>query len=56
MDKKKRSALKAAGFRIGDAEDLLRLTRGERRLVKLRLAVSRAVGRLREQRKTSRNQ
>jgi DNA-binding XRE family transcriptional regulator len=48
MDKKKREALEAAGFRIGDAEDFLELTIEERRLVDLRLALSRAIHELRE--------
>jgi ribosome-binding protein aMBF1 (putative translation factor) len=48
MDKRKREALEAAGFRIGDAEDFLGLTNEERRLVNLRLTVSRAIRRLRE--------
>lgn len=43
MNKKTRKRLEAAGFRIGDAEDFLGLTEEERRLVELRLAVSRAV-------------
>jgi predicted XRE-type DNA-binding protein len=49
MDKAKRERLEAAGFRIGDAEEFLGLTEEERRLVELRLAVSRTVRRLREQ-------
>lgn len=48
MGKKKRDRLKAAGFRLGDAEDFLGLTEEERRLVELRLAVSRAVRKRRE--------
>lgn len=47
MDKATRARLEAAGFRVGDAEDFLDLTDEERRLVELRLAVSRAVRRLR---------
>jgi ribosome-binding protein aMBF1 (putative translation factor) len=43
MDKKTRKRLEAAGFRVGDAEDFLELNEAERRLVELRLAVSRAV-------------
>jgi DNA-binding XRE family transcriptional regulator len=49
MDKAKRKALEAAGFRIGDAEDFLELTDEERSLVDLRLTVSRAVRRKREE-------
>jgi len=48
MNKKKRDALEKAGFRVGDAEDFLGLTEEERRLVDLRLAVSRTIRRLRE--------
>lgn len=48
MNKKKQAALVAAGFRFGDAEDFLELTPEECNLVELRLAVSRAVRRLRE--------
>jgi len=55
MDQKKRNALKAAGFRIGDAGGFLGLTQTERGLVKLRLTFGRAEGRMREQRKTSRD-
>ena len=43
MNKAKRQALEAAGFVFEDAEDFLELTVEERRLVDLRLAVSRAV-------------
>jgi predicted XRE-type DNA-binding protein len=43
MNKAKRKALEAAGFVFEDAEDFLELTIEERRLVDLRLAVSRAV-------------
>jgi hypothetical protein len=56
MNKKTRNALKAAGFRIGDAGDFLGLTQSERRLVKLRLTLSRAQGRMRERRKTLKDQ
>lgn len=56
MDRKKRKALEAAGFRIGDAEDFLGLTPEERELVELRLAVSRAVRRLREERHLTQHQ
>jgi DNA-binding XRE family transcriptional regulator len=49
MDREQRERLQAAGFRIGDAEDFLELTAEERRLVELRLAVSRTVRRLREE-------
>jgi len=49
MDKQKRAALEAAGFRVGDAEDFLGLTEAERRLVELRVQLSRTVRRLREE-------
>jgi transcriptional regulator with XRE-family HTH domain len=48
MDKETRARLEAAGFKVGDAADFLGLTDDERRLVELRLAVSRAVRRMRE--------
>ena len=56
MDRKKQNALEAAGFRIGDAEDFLGLTQEERRLVELRVAVSRAVRRLRERQRLTQQQ
>lgn len=43
MNERERKPLEAAGFRTGDAEDFLELTDEERRLVELRVAVSRAV-------------
>ncbi|MBV8611302.1 MAG: helix-turn-helix transcriptional regulator [Singulisphaera sp.] len=48
MDKNKKKALEAAGFRVGDASDFLGLTDEECRLVELRVAVSRKVRLLRE--------
>ncbi len=48
MDKAKRKSLETAGWRIGDAADFLGLTNEERRLVNLRLTVSRTVRLLRE--------
>lgn len=50
MNPRKRSALEAAGFVFGDAEDFLGLDDEERRLVELRVAVSRKVRQLRERR------
>jgi ribosome-binding protein aMBF1 (putative translation factor) len=47
MDKAKRKSLEATGYRIGDAEDFLGLSAEERRLLDLRLSVSRTVRRLR---------
>ena len=51
MKSSKRQALIKAGFRVGDAEDFLELSEEERRLVDLRLSVSRAVRRLRQKRR-----
>jgi DNA-binding XRE family transcriptional regulator len=48
MNPGKKKALEAAGFRVGDAEDFLGLTDGERRLVALRASAARVVRRLRE--------
>src|SRR4051812_33225505 len=47
MNPDKRKALEEAGYVVGNAEDFLQLTPGERELVQLRLQVSRAVKRLR---------
>jgi DNA-binding XRE family transcriptional regulator len=47
MKQATRRALESAGFRIGDAEDFLGLSEEERRLVELRLAVSRSIRKLR---------
>ena len=49
MDSRTRERLEAAGFAVGNAEDFLQLTDEERQLVELRLAVSRAVRRRRQQ-------
>lgn len=38
MDKKTKQALQRAGFRSGDAEDFLDLSKEERRLVALRVS------------------
>lgn len=43
MNRHKREALEAAGFRVGNAEDFLGLTPEERQIVALRVAVARAV-------------
>ena len=48
MDEDKQKRLEAAGFRVGDAGDFLGLTDDERRLVELRLALSRAVRQARQ--------
>lgn len=50
MDKKKRERLEKAGFRFGDTEDFLGLTEAERKLVELRVAISRNVRGLRMKR------
>jgi ribosome-binding protein aMBF1 (putative translation factor) len=51
MDERKRKGLEAAGYRLGNAEDFLKLTQEERRLVELRVAVSRTIRRLRQRRR-----
>lgn len=56
MQKKKKKLLEAAGFRVGNAEDFLELNAEERRLVELRLSVSRAVRRLRQKRRLTQQQ
>lgn len=56
MDKRKRVALEAAGFRIGDIQDFLGLTDEELRLVELRLSLCRAIRRLRQERKMTQQQ
>jgi|SRR6516162_9789886 DNA-binding XRE family transcriptional regulator len=48
MNVEKRKALEAAGWRFGDGADFLGLSEEERRLVELRLGVSRKVRELRE--------
>jgi len=49
MEEKKRRALEEASFRIGDAADFLELTREERLFVELRVALTRALRRRREE-------
>jgi ribosome-binding protein aMBF1 (putative translation factor) len=56
MQKEKRNALKKAGFRIGNAEDFLELTKEERQLVELRYLVSKTVRRIRATRHLSQQQ
>ena len=48
MDAKKREALEAAGWKIGDAADFLGLTEEEQQIIEFRLMVGRGVRRLRE--------
>ncbi len=47
MDKKKRDALIAAGWAVGDAGDLLGLTEEDRQIADLRAKISTAIRRLR---------
>lgn len=56
MDKKTRARLTAAGFRVCDAEDFLGLSDEERQLVELRLQVSKAVRRRRQEHDWSQKQ
>ena len=56
MDKKTRDRLTTAGFRVGDAEDFLGLSEEERQLVELRVEVSKAVRRRRQERALSQKQ
>jgi predicted XRE-type DNA-binding protein len=56
MNQEKRQALEAAGFVFEDAEDFLELTVEERRLVELRVAVSRALRTRREQQQLTQEQ
>ena len=56
MNNEKRRALEAAGFVFEDAEDFLELTVEERRLVELRVAVSRALRARREQQQLTQEQ
>ena len=48
MNKNQKQALEAAGFDFEDAEDFLKLTAEERKLVELRVAVSRSIRKRRE--------
>jgi predicted XRE-type DNA-binding protein len=56
MNVARRKALTAAGVIFEDAEDFLELTEEERKLVRLRLAVSRAVRDRRKQLKLTQSQ
>jgi predicted XRE-type DNA-binding protein len=49
MDSDKRKALEAAGFSFGDAEDFLELDPADRLMLEVRVAVSRAIRRRREE-------
>ena len=56
MHRAKTTALRAAGFRVGDAAEFLGLTEEEQHLVELRIAVSRAVRHRREARRLTQQQ
>jgi ribosome-binding protein aMBF1 (putative translation factor) len=56
MNRKTQRTLEAAGFRVADAEDFLNLTYEERRLVELRVAVSRTIRRVRAKHKLTQQQ
>jgi DNA-binding XRE family transcriptional regulator len=56
MDRKKREALEAAGWRFGDAADFLELSEDERREVDLRVALCRAVRRMRQEQHVTQEQ
>lgn len=48
INRRKRKALEAAGFRFGDAEDFLQLSDEERQTVELRVNLSRTIRKRRE--------
>jgi len=50
VDTRKRKALEAAGWKVGDAGDFLGLTEEEQQIIEFRLMVGRGVRRLRERR------
>ena len=56
MDKGKQRALEAAGWQFGDIDEFLGLTPDEMRMIELRVAVCRAVRRLRAERKMTQQQ
>jgi predicted XRE-type DNA-binding protein len=56
MEREKRKALEAAGFRFGDAADFLELTEEERMLVELRVKLAQAIRQRREQSNLSQKQ
>jgi len=56
MDRSKRKALEAAGFRFGDAADFLELSEEERMLVELRVKLAQTIRRRREQSNLSQKQ
>ena len=56
IDKAERKALEAAGFQVGDFGDFLGLTPEERKLVELRLRVSRMVRHRRQEQQLTQKQ
>lgn len=56
MHAKKRAALEAAGWRLGDAADFLNMSDDERQLLDARVQLALAVRRLREARRLSQKQ
>lgn len=53
MDAKKRNALEAAGWELGDAADFLEMSDGERQLLDARVSLALAIRRQREARNLS---
>jgi DNA-binding XRE family transcriptional regulator len=53
MNDRKRKALEAAGFRVGTASEFLGMDEADRKFVEFRLAIVRAVHRLRTEKKMS---
>lgn len=56
MNKSKQRALEAAGWHVGDVDEFLGLMPDEMRMIELRVAVCRAVRRLRAERKMTQQQ
>jgi len=56
MDTKKRNALEAAGWKVGDAADFLNMSDEERQLLDARVELALAVRRQRESRRLSQKQ
>jgi predicted XRE-type DNA-binding protein len=53
MDAKKRKAIEAAGWKVGDAADFLEMSSEERQLLDTRVAIAQAIRLQRESRKMS---
>lgn len=51
MDNKKKKKLEAQGYKIGSAEDFLKLSREETEYIELKLALSEALAKKRKQKK-----